>query len=299
MLPMFHSLSVTYAMGLILQVMLFIYLAQAWNIAGGYAGLFSLGHSAFFGIGAYSYAIGVAHYGLSPFTSVLIGMTSSAVLGVITAIISTRLSGMFFAMVTLGLNEILLSMASQLSWLTDGDAGTFLRMQYTISPATAYFVFFALCILIFSLSAFVRYSKLGTMCLAIKENEAFARVLGVKPGAWKISAVVISAVATAFGGAAFAMYQGIVTPTMVFSSSISMKMLIVAMVGGVGTLWGPLAGSFLVILDELIRASLGSAFSGVSLIVYGAILVLTALFLPKGIMETLRRHLVHGGAHHG
>lgn len=142
-------------MGLILQIMLFVYLAQAWNIAGGFAGLFSLGHSAFFGLGAYSYAIGVAKYGLDPTVCFLIGGLLAAGLGVVTAIISTRLSGMFFAMVTLGLNEILLNLASQLTWLTNGDAGTYLRKQFTVSAGTAYYLFLVLCIVIFVLAALV------------------------------------------------------------------------------------------------------------------------------------------------
>ncbi len=298
-LPLFPSPSVTYAMGLILQIMLFVYLAQAWNIAGGFAGLFSLGHSAFFGLGAYSYAIGVARYGLDPKFCFLLGGLLAAGLGVVTAIISTRLSGMFFAMVTLGLNEILLNLASQLTWLTNGDAGAYLRKQFTVTPHTAYYLFLGLCIAIFALAALVRHSKLGTMCMAVKENEAFARALGVNPAPWKIAAVVVSAVATAVGGGFFAMYQGFVAPSMVFTFSISIKMLIVTMIGGVGTLWGPLVGAFLVLFDELVRASLGSAFGGVSLIAYGAILVLSALFLPKGIMEAVRKHLVDRSARHG
>ncbi|MGB3815291.1 MAG: branched-chain amino acid ABC transporter permease [Shinella sp.] len=298
-LPFFPSPSVTYAMGLILQIMLFVYLAQAWNIAGGFAGLFSLGHSAFFGLGAYSYAIGVAKYGLDPTVCFLIGGLLAAGLGVVTAIISTRLSGMFFAMVTLGLNEILLNLASQLTWLTNGDAGTYLRKQFTVSAGTAYYLFLVLCIVIFVLAALVRHSKLGTMCVAVKENEAFARALGVNPAPWKIAAVVISAIMTAIGGGFFAMYQGIVSPTMVFTFSISIKMLIVTMIGGVGTLWGPLAGAFLVLFDELVRASLGATFGGVSLIAYGAILVFSALFLPKGIMEAVRKHLLDRSARHG
>ncbi|MCC0013982.1 MAG: branched-chain amino acid ABC transporter permease [Rhodobiaceae bacterium] len=297
-LPMFDSQSVTYAMGLILQIMLFVYLAQAWNIAGGFAGLFSLGHAAFFGLGAYAYAIGSAKYGLDPVVCFAIGISLAAGLGVITAVISTRLSGMFFAMVTLGLNEILLNLASQLTWLTNGSAGTYLRKQFTVDATTAYYIFLVLCILIFMLAALVRHSKLGTMCVAVKENEAFARALGVNPAPWKIAAVVISAIMTAIGGGFFAMYQGIVSPTMVFTFAVSIKMLIVTMIGGMGTLWGPLVGSFLILFDELVRASLGAAFGGVSLIAYGAILVFAALFLPKGIMEAVRKHFLERGSRH-
>lgn len=296
-LPLFPSPKGTYAMSLLMQIMLFIYLAQAWNIAGGFAGLFSLGHSAFFGLGAYSYAVGVSKYGLDPALCFAIGMTLAALLGVVTAIISTRLSGMFFAMVTLGLNEILLNLASQLSWLTNGDAGAYLRKQYTITPQTAYFAILGMCIAIFCVAALVRHSKLGTIAVAVKENEAFARALGVNPAPWKIAIVVISAMATAIGGSFFAMYQGIVAPSMVFSFSISIKALIVTMIGGIGTLWGPLLGSFLVLLDELVRAILGSAFGGISLLVYGAILIFAALFLPKGMMEALRRLVTKGGRH--
>lgn len=288
-LPLFPSPGTTYAMGLILQIMLFVYLAQAWNIAGGFAGLFSLGHSAFFGLGAYAYAVGVGKYGLNPVLCFGIGAFLAACLGAVTAIVSTRLSGMFFAMVTLGLNEILLNLASQMNWLTNGDAGSYLRKQFTMNPAAAYYVFLGLCIAIFMVAAVVRYSKLGTMCIAAKENEAFARALGVRPGPWKAGAVVISAIATAIGGGLFAMYQGIVTPSMVFTFTVSVKMLIVAMIGGVGTVWGPLLGSFLVLFDELVRAAMGSSFGGVSLVAYGIILICSALFLPKGIIEAIRR----------
>jgi branched-chain amino acid transport system permease protein len=294
---MFPSPKVSYAVSLLMQIMLFIYLAQAWNIAGGFGGLFSLGHSAFFGLGAYSYAVGVSKYGLDPIACFAIGMALAGLLGVLTAIISTRLSGMFFAMVTLGLNEILLNLASQLSWLTNGDAGAYLRKQFTISPQTAYYGILGLCIGIFVVAAVVRNSKLGTIAVALKENEPFARALGVNPAPWKIAIVVISAVATAIGGSFFAMYQGIVAPSMVFSFSISIKALIVTMIGGIGTLWGPLLGSFLVLFDELVRAVLGSAFGGISLMVYGAILIFSALFLPKGVSEALRRLILKGGRH--
>ena len=287
-LPFFPSPSTTYFMGLILQVMLFVYLAQAWNLAGGLAGLFSLGHSAYFGIGAYAYAIGVAKYGLHPVACFAIGLFLSAILAVVTGLISTRLSGMFFAMVTLGLNEILLNLASQLTWLTNGDAGTYLRKQFTISFATAYWVFFALCIAAFVLMALIRHSKLGTLCVAIKENEGFSRAIGVNTGLWKIVILLISAMMVSIGGGFFAMYQGIVAPTMVFSFSISIKMLIVTMIGGMGTVFGPLAGAVLIVFDELVRAWFGSTFGGVSLVAYGTILVVCVLFLPKGIMERLR-----------
>jgi branched-chain amino acid transport system permease protein len=298
LMPLFPSPTTTYLMSLVLQVMLFVFLAQAWNIAGGFAGLFSLGHSAFFGLGAYAYAIGAAKYGLPAAVGFAIGALLAAALGVVTAVISTRLSGMFFAMVTLGLNEILLNLASQLNWLTHGDAGMYLRKAFTIRLDTAYWLFLGLCIAVFAVAAWVRHSRLGTLAVAIKENEAFARALGVDPMPWKIAIVAISAIATAIGGACFAMYQGTVTPSTVFTFSISIKVLIVAMIGGVGTLWGPLAGAFLVLFDELVRASLGSAFSGISLVVYGVILVIAALFLPKGIMEALRRHLLSRTVRH-
>lgn len=299
LLPLLQTPSTTYLMSLVLQVMLFVFLAQAWNIAGGFAGLFSLGHSAFFGLGAYAYAVGVARYGLHPLAGFAIGALLAAGLGVVTALISTRLSGMFFAMVTLGLNEILLNLASQLNWLTRGDAGMYLRKQFTMPLGTAYYVFFGVCVAVFLVAAWVRRSRLGTLSVALKENEAFARALGVRPLPWKMAMIAISAVATALGGACFAMYQGTVAPSTVFTFSISSKVLIVTMVGGVGTLWGPLAGAFLVVFDELVRAALGSAFSGISLVVYGAILVVCAQFLPKGIMDALRRRFAGREARHG
>lgn len=289
LLPLVNNLKMGFAIAILLQLFLYIYLAQAWNLIGGLAGLFSLGHSVYFGIGAYSLIITTNRFHMNPWLGVIIGISISIIISILVGISSSRLSGLFFAMFTLGLIKIFSDLSTQWTTLTGGSQGITTPKYLTIGTSQAYYIFLIMCILSVSFIWILRRSKLGTCCVAIRENESFARSLGVKTELWKILIVMISSIMVCLSGFIFAMYIRGIYPTMVFSFNMSTKMIIVTLIGGSGMVFGPLVGGIIIIIDELIRASLGSAYGGVSYIIYGLMLVLLILFLPNGLIEKMER----------
>lgn len=289
LLPMIKSSKMGFFIAIFLQLFLYVYLAQAWNLIGGMTGLFSLGHSVFFGIGAYSLIITTSRFHQSPWLGVVIGISLSIILSILVGITSSRLSGLFFAMFTLGLIKILSDLSSQWTRLTGGDQGIATPPHITLGTSQAYYIFLIMCILSVIFIWFLRRSKLGTICMAIRDNERFAKSLGVKTELWKVMIVIISSIMVCLSGFIFAMYIRGIYPTMVFSFSMSTKMIIVTLIGGSGTVFGPLVGVIIIIIDELIRTSLGSAYGGISYIIYGVLLVLLIIFLPNGLLGRISK----------
>jgi len=284
LIPMIKNPKIGFIIAILLQFFLYVYLAQAWNLVGGITGLFSLGHSLFFGIGAYSLMITTVKFNMNPWSGIVIGITLCIIISILVGITSSRLSGLFFAMFTIGLIKIFLDISVQWIKITGGSHGIVTPGALTINTKQAYYIFLIMCILSIFFVWFIRKSRLGTMCVSIRENENFAKTLGVRTDIWKIVIFMISAVMVCLAGFIFAMYFRAIYPTMAFSFSMSTKMIIVTLIGGAGTVLGPLLGGIIIIIDELIRVWMGSSYAGISYIVYGILLVLLIIFFPKGLM---------------
>lgn len=268
--------------------------AAAWNIAGGYAGQISLGHSAFFGLGAYAAALAVTRWGLTPWTGLLIGAAVAAATGVIIGFLSNRLKGPYFVIATIALSQVLLIAASRLKGFTSGSEGIPVPFRpgfwsLGIADKSVWvWIVLVLAVLVYLMQVYLERSRRGFQLAAVREDEDAARSLGVPARRLKVAAVAISAAFTAVCGGFWAQYIGFVDPAYVFSLDVSIKFALASMIGGVGTALGPFLGAALVTtLETSLRAQfggVGAQFIGTYLILYGLALILIVRFAPRGLV---------------
>ena len=268
--------------------------AAAWNIAGGYAGQVSLGHSAFFGLGAYAAALAVTRWGLSPWTGLLIGAGVAAATGVIIGFLSNRLKGPYFVIATIALSQVLLIAASRLKGFTAGSEGIPVPFRpgfWTLGLADKslwVWIVLVLAILVYLVQVYLERSRRGFQLAAVREDEDAARSLGVPALHLKVAAIAVSAAFTAVCGGLWAQYIGFVDPAYVFSVDVSIKFALASMIGGVGTALGPFLGAALVTtLETSLRAQfggVGAQFIGTYLILYGVALIVIVRYAPRGLV---------------
>ncbi len=280
-----------FALNILATTFLMAGLATAWNMIGGYGGQFSLCHGVFFAEGAYLTANGVVHFGLSPWLS----LAPAALLGAVTAVIISwpafRLRGPFFAIATMTFNEVVFVLANYSERVTGGSEG--IRVPFRAGWVNMIFIgriaytWIMLGYLLFCLAAslYVLRSRLGYYLQAVRDNEAAAQASGIDVLRTKLAGFAVSAALTAIGGSLFMMYVRVVDPpTLLALSDVGVRFALIALIGGVGTGYGPLLGALLVVpLEAWLRASLGAYVPGFNLIVLGAVLVLAALFFRRGI----------------
>lgn len=279
---------------LLIMMLLFGGLASAWNIIGGYAGQLSLGHAGFFGIGAYTAVLLSVKLGVTPW----IGLIAGIVLAVIAALIigwpCFRLQGPFFALATIAVGEVLRILAVNFSDLTYGTNGISVKMEFSFAAMLfrekwiyGAMVLIFLAIVLYTVKR-IEKSKIGYYLVAIREDQDAARSLGVSAIRVKLIAYMLSAAFTAIGGVIYAQYILYIDPESVFAFNLSLQMVLITIVGGMGTLWGPVLGaSLLVPLDQFIRAYMAGTAHGLHLVIYAAILIVVILLIPRGIGPTL------------
>ena len=271
--------------------------AQAWNIMSGYTGQFSFGHAAFFGIGAYATIIGIREFGLSPWIGMLVGGVIAAAVGLFIGVLSFRynLEGHYFALATLAFAELLRFLFNSVPWLGEG-SGFFkpLPREYADGPGLAafqfstdlpyYYVILSFLIVITVISLAVKQSKLGLYFFAIREREDAAAAVGIPTYQYKLIGFTLSAFLTAMPGAFWAMYFDTIRPDTVFDILVNVEILLPAIVGGVGTVIGPIVGSFVVTpISEFARRSID--LHGLNNVIYGLVLVGIVLYSPKGVVS--------------
>jgi len=278
---------------------LFAGLALAWNIAGGYAGLISFGHAAFFGIGAYASTILFLRYELTPWLGILIGAAAAAIAGSVLALICARLKGPFFILSTLAFAEVVRIGALNWTSLTGGAEG--LSIAPMPNPAGMVFASksaYALLMLgylafAYAISRWIEASRFGFYLLAIRDSDEAAAAAGINPLLVRTGAMALSAALTGIGGTLFAQYFLYLDPTYVISPELSFQFALLPAVGGLGTVIGPILGSFLITpLSELLRSNLGNAAAGLHLVIYSLGLIVVMLYFPSGIagaLDTLKR----------
>lgn len=282
-----------YAIRVLCLALLFAAMAQSWNIVAGLANQVSLGHSAFFGIGAYTSTLLLINFGLTPW----LGMLAGAVLGGLAALLislpTMRLRGHYFALATLAFGEVMRVIANSWSGLTGGPVGISvpfsppsLAMMQFKETRPYYFLMLAALIVVTVIFLAIRDSKLGYRLRAIKENVDAAEVIGVDTTRTKIIAAVISGMLTACLGTLYAQFQFFFDPDTVFGvGSISVRMAMIAIVGGIGTAAGPILGAFFVIpLEELANDLFSARAAGLSQLVFGLLLIGVILVEPRGFM---------------
>lgn len=267
-------------------------LGVAWNILGGYAGQVSLGHAAFFGAGAYVSTLLSLKLGLSPWLGMLAGGGVAAALSLLVGWPCFRLKGHYFAMATIAVGEIVQALVNGWEFL-GGAVGFYLPLQergfwgFVFNRSKLPYYYIALGLLAFSLlvNGLVARSRIGYYLRAIKDEPDAARSLGVSLTRYKQYAMVISSALAAMGGTLYAQKELFIDPGSTLSTALSIKMSLVAIMGGVGTLAGPVVGAVaLTAIEEASRIAFGGTGRGTDLVVYGGIIVLIAVFQPAGIL---------------
>ena len=283
-------------------ILFFAMCATAWNIIGGFAGQYSFGHAAFLGIGAYTSTLLYLNVGASPWLGMLAGGVLAALAGAVISYPCFRLRGAFFSLATIAFAEMLRVGGE----LTDSVFGLFINgarglvippvgdslwaLQFRDKDSYAY-VIYGLLLLTLAVAFAVKRSRLGYYLSAIADDEDAVKSLGIDTARIKLIALLVSAFFTAVAGTFYAQMVLFITPTRTVSLDLSVQMVIMAVLGGLGTVFGPLLGAtILVPVGELTRAALGgSTIQGAHLIVYGVILMLVVRFVPKGIEGHFRQ----------
>jgi ABC-type branched-subunit amino acid transport system ATPase component/ABC-type branched-subunit amino acid transport system permease subunit len=282
------------------QLMLTLVLVWAsfglsWNLLSGYTGLVSFGHAAFFGLGAYTMALGQIYFDLTPWLLIPIAAVIGAVSGLLIGFPTFRLRGHYFALAMLAYPLAMLYVFEWLGYqeltLPIKREAPFAYMQFS-DPRLYTLVALALLLGVVLITRAVERSRFGIALLAIKQNEAAAEAAGIDALAWKLRSIVLSGAIAGAIGAFYAVVLLVVTPSSVFGMLVSAQALTVAMFGGVGTVWGPLIGAAVLIpVGEILNAELGARLPGIQGVIYGIAIIAVILAAPEGIFWKLRDRL--------
>jgi branched-chain amino acid transport system permease protein len=271
------------------------FIAQAWNISGGFGGMTSFGHAMFFGTGAYVSTILQQRYGVNPWLGLVAGAGAGAAVGYGVGFLAFRagLRGSYFALVTLAFAEVFRILANSAE-ITRGGLGMLIRldqraMNFQFADRRLWYLVAVLfCALAFGIAAWLTRSRFGAQLMAVRENEDAARALGVDVLRTKLKGLAISGALAAMGGTFYAQYYLYIDPPIAYGVEKSVEMLLAAMIGGAGTVWGPLVGAVVVhLLADTTRHFF--EIPGLAPMIYGVVLVLIVGFLPQGLVSLVPR----------
>jgi len=295
----------SYLLSVATLILFFAFTGQAWNVMMGFAGQLSLGHSLYVGLGAYAAAALYVHFGLSPWIGLAASVALCALAGAVIGFLAFRfgVAGVYFAILTIAFAEFARIGFDHFSWVR-GSSGLFLPVaNYTEndlwnlrgSPRMFYYLMLALTAGAFVLCHALLRSRMGYYWLAIRESPEAAEALGINVFRYKMYAVVISAAMTSLAGVMFAFYYNNLFPEQIFNISRSIELILGPIIGGIGTLAGPIVGAFLLTgLAEGLRElmlQLGIDVPGVKQVFYGLCLLLVIMFLPDGVWPPLAKKL--------
>lgn len=276
----------------VIAILYIALLGQAWNILGGFGGQFSFGHAAFFGTGAYTVAVLQIQLGINPWIGLLLGGLMATGVALIVGFASFRygLRGSYFALVTLAFAEVLRILSNSVSF-TGGGVGILIPLDRSLSNLQfadnrGYFwLIWALCLACFLCVWWIGRSRFGAWLMAVRDNEDAARALGVDVFKTKMGAVALSGFFSGLAGVFYAQFYLYLDPSIAYGSAVSIESLLVPIIGGMGTLFGPLIGAGVIhILSELTRHFVGDV-PGVALAIYGVLLIIIVMFLPRGLIS--------------
>jgi branched-chain amino acid transport system permease protein len=274
-----------YYLNVLFRVALFAGLGLAWNLVGGYAGQLSLGHAAFFGIGAYGLVLFHDKLHVPIAVALVLGIATAVATASVIGRVAFRLRGPYFALSTIAFAEVLRISAKNLTDITGGDVGVQPPALFGDDPGRwFYLAAVALTALGFATTVLIARSRFGYWLQAIREDEDTARACGIDATQTKLRALLISAALTALGGALYASKFLFIVPDQVLAIDISNEIAIAAMLGGAGTLTGPIVGA---VLLQLANEVFKNQFHEAHLLIYGILIVVVVLFLPEGIVGTI------------
>lgn len=283
----------TFVVHVFVTICIFGALSTAWNIVGGYAGQLSLGHTVFYGIGAYTTALLIQHFGLSPWIGMWAGAALSVLVGIGIGYPCFRLRGPFFSLATIAFLEVVRLLSIHFNGLTGGAAGLIVPLNLGWAwmifenKINYLYIAFGLLVLTLIVSWAIRNSRLGFYLTAVREREDAALAAGVNNTSVKLKAVMVSAALTSLVGSFHAMYMTFLEPATMFSLATSIEIAMFSLIGGLGTVFGPLLGTVLVVpIAELARGWLGASANGLHGFVYGTVLIIITLTLPAGLVGT-------------
>ena len=283
-----------------IMIMTFIYaiMAEAWNILGGYTGQISLGNAMFFGVGAYTSTVLLIYFKVNPWIGMLLGGIFAIILAILIGFPVFRLKGHYFVIATLAAGEII--MVIFLDWdYVKGARGLELPliedslkgMNFLYNKIGFYYIGLGILTIFVVLFYLITKSKFGYYFKTIRENESSARSIGINTTVYKLVALSITAFFTAIAGTVYAQYMLYIDPPMVFTFTLSVKIVLIAALGGSGTILGPILGAFILIpTSEMARVFFGGGGQGIDLIFYGALIMIIALFKPDGLITLFQKN---------
>lgn len=311
-----------YALHMMILFFLSTLMGSSWNIIGGYTGQYSVGHAAYFGTGAYTTLILLTTKEIPPWQGVWIGMVAAVVVALIIGSICFRLRGPYFVLASIAVAEIIRLCALNLSDITKGAEGIlvvdmppFMIGDTVItdfaSKVPYYYIALVLALIIIGVTWLVQHSKLGYYFQAIREDQDAAHSLGINPAIWKNTALVISAVFTSLAGSFYAIFIKFIDPSTVLPLDLSVQIVLISIIGGIGTIMGPVVGSMVlvplseglrsnVITQWLINSGMVSEESGTGIflkehlahahvLIYGILVVVVILFMPEGVLGYFKK----------
>ena len=312
----------TYVLHMMILIFINIIVGSSWNILGGYTGQYSVGHAAYFGVGAYTTMMLMQFKQVAPWWGVWAGTAAAVVTALIIGSICFRLRGPYFVLASIAVAEIFRVSALNLKNVTNGAEGilvteipplTFGKTVVTdwATKVPFYFAGLVFVVAIVVVSALVRRSKLGYYFQAIREDQDAAHSLGINPAIYKNTALVISAIFTSLAGSLYGCYVGFIDPSTVLGLDLSVQIVMICIIGGIGTIGGPVLGAALLvplsealrsnaITDALINAGIVNAesktgaflkenLSHAHVLIYGILVVIVILFMPEGVLGFFRR----------
>jgi branched-chain amino acid transport system permease protein len=279
-----------FSLGVITMMYFWAAAALAWNLSGGYAGQLSLGHAAFLGIGAYTSTLLYLRLGISPWLGMLAGAALAGLIALLIAAITMRLKGTFFVMATLVFAVVAHITAINWRGLTNGTQGLVIPLDagwsaYVFRDKLPYaYIALGLLAINYGITRWIAASKAGYALVAYRENDDAARALGIRTLRVRVSVFVLSAMLTALCGTFHAQYFLYLDPDGVFSLAFSLQLALLAIVGGIGTAYGPILGAMIITpLGLLLQASVGNAVAGLHLFIYATIVIVVLMALPEGV----------------
>jgi branched-chain amino acid transport system permease protein len=317
-----------YALHIMILIFLSVIMGGSWNILGGYTGQYSVGHAAYFGAGAYTTMMLMQFREIPPWYGMFAGIAVAVLTGLIIGAICFRLRGPYFVLASIAATEILRLSALNLKDFTNGaegilatdipplQVGSFLITDF-LTKVPFYYIGLVFALAIIAVTWLVQHSKLGYCFQAIREDQDAAHSLGINPNLYKNLSLAISAAFTSLAGSFYAVYIGFVDPTTVLSLDMSVQIVLICIIGGIGTIYGPVVGALVlvplsealrsnIITQGLISAGLVNEGSPVGLflkenlahahvLIYGILVVVVILFMPDGVLGFLRKLLAGKG----
>lgn len=290
----------TYTLGIFILVLYYAFMASAWNIVCGFLGELSLGHSVFVGLGGYTSSLLLVHLGWSPWLGMLAGAAVAGLTGVIIGYPCFRLRGPYFTLTTIAFAELLrtyventevgpfgLPLKGAQGLLLPLRGESLLSIEFR-SKVPYYYLILAFLVLAVLITYFIKIHRLGYFLTAIRSDPDAAASLGINVTRYKLIAMVISCCLIALGGSFYAQYFRYIGPERIFGIDISVQIALMALVGGQGTILGPIIGAFLLVpLGEFLAGRFGGDLPGLHLFIYGVVMILVVLYLPKGVYRFL------------